>query len=134
MELGWAPLHEVTLPGGRRADILAMRPDGQIVCIEIKSGEADFRGDAKWQAYRPFCDAFYFAVDNDFPQALLPGDVGVIVAAETASLIREAPSHPMAPARRRQLGLAFARLAAQRLWAVQDPPGAASLATALRAE
>ena len=32
--LGWAPLHEVPLPNGRRADILALRPDGGFVCIE----------------------------------------------------------------------------------------------------
>ncbi len=35
--LGWAPLHEVPLPNGRRADILALRPDGGFVCIEVKS-------------------------------------------------------------------------------------------------
>ena len=28
LRLGWAPLHEVALPNGRRADILALRAAG----------------------------------------------------------------------------------------------------------
>ena len=69
--LGWAPLHEVALPNGRRADILALCPDGSFVCIEVKSGPRDFLTDLKWPDYRAFSDALYFAVDVDFPQALL---------------------------------------------------------------
>src|SRR5271165_6864166 len=72
LALGWAPLHEVTLPNWRRADILALRPDGGFVCIEVKSGPRDFLTDTKWPEYRDFCDALYFAVDPDFPDDLLP--------------------------------------------------------------
>lgn len=133
-ELGWAVVHEMGLPDGRRADIMALRPTGGLVCIEIKSGEMDFRLDAKWQAYRAFCDGLYFAVDADFPQAVLPPDVGLIVAEETACVIRDAVEHRLAPATRRVLTLQFARLAAQRLWALQDPAGAAALQAALRVE
>ena len=75
-QMGWAPLHEVALPNGRRADILALRPDGDFVCVEVKSGVADFVVDAKWPEYRDFSDALYFAVDADFPRELLPADVG----------------------------------------------------------
>ncbi len=46
LHLGWSPLHEVRLPNGRRADILALRPDGGFVCIEVKSGLPDFLADA----------------------------------------------------------------------------------------
>jgi hypothetical protein len=121
-ELGWAPLHEVTLPNGRRADILALRRDGEFACIEVKSGPLDFLSDAKWPEYRDFSDALYFAVDADFPQALLPPDVGVIVtASDEAVVLREAPRHPMVAARRRALTLRFASLAACRLEAVVDP-------------
>src|SRR5579872_5362776 len=79
LRLGWAPLHEVALPNGRRADILALRPDGGFTCIEVKSGPRDFLVDQKWPEYRDFADALFFAVDIDFPQALLPPDTGLIV-------------------------------------------------------
>ncbi len=126
--LGWAAIHEVPLPNGRRADLLALRPDGQLVCIEVKSGARDFLTDDKWQEYRPFADALYFAVDNDFPLALLPDDLGLILAdAEDAELVREAPAHPMTPARRRALLQRFAMLAAQRLACFEDPQGISML-------
>ena len=74
--LGWAPLHEVPLPNGRRADILALRSDGGFACIEVKSGVRDFLADAKWPEYRAVSDALYFAVDDAFPLDLLPADAG----------------------------------------------------------
>jgi len=133
--LDWAPLHEVTLPNFRRADILALRPDGGFVCIEVKSGPRDFLVDTKWPDYRDFADALYFAVDADFPQDLLPAEVGLIVAAGLeAELVRDAPSHPVPAARRRALLHRFAVLAAGRLAAVEDPAGFVALRTALRAE
>jgi len=125
----------VPLPNGRRADILALRPDGCFACIEVKSGERDFLADAKWPEYREFSDALFFAVDDDFPQALLPEDVGLIVACDgAAELLREAPAHPLAPARRRALLHRFAWLAASRLAMLEDPAGAALLRAALRVE
>ena len=121
-DLGWAPLHEVALPNGRRADILALRRDGDFACIEVKSGPLDFLADSKWPQYRDYADALYFAVDADFPQALLPADVGVIVTADDdAAVLREAPTHRMASARRRALTQRFATLAACRLEALVDP-------------
>jgi hypothetical protein len=126
--LGWAPLHEVALPNGRRADILALRPDGGFVCIEVKSGPVDFLTDSKWPEYREFCDALYFAVHADFPRGLLPLDVGVIVtAADDAALLREAPVHKLPPARRRALLHRFAVLAACRLENTLDPLDAFAL-------
>lgn len=134
-QLGWAPLHEVALPNGRRADILALRPDGGFACIEVKSGERDFLVDAKWPDYRDFSDALFFAVDAEFPLALLRADVGLIVACDgVAELLREAPAHPLAPARRRALLHRFAMLAAGRLAALEDPAGAALLRAALLVE
>jgi hypothetical protein len=133
--LGWAPLHEVPLPDGRRADILALRPDGGFAILEIKSGLRDFLVDAKWPAYRAYCDALYFAVDADFPQEILPEAAGLVVVAEgEAALLREAPLHPLAAARRRSLTHRFAQLAGLRLAAVEDPAGFAELRAALRAE
>ena len=133
--MAWVPLHEVMLPNGRRADILALRPDGGFVCIEVKSGPRDFLVDAKWPEYRDYADALFFAVDADFPQDLLPAETGLIVAAGLeAELLRDAPAHPMLGARRRALLQRFAVLAAGRLAAVEDPAGFAGLRAALRVE
>ncbi len=131
LRLNWAPLHEVTLPNGRRADLLALRPDGGIACIEVKSGPRDFLADRKWPDYRDYADALYFAVDPDFPIDLLPADAGLILAEGTdAEIAREAPSHKLAPARRRALLHRFAALAATRLAAREDPAGVAALRSA----
>ncbi|HXT79677.1 MAG TPA: MmcB family DNA repair protein [Acetobacteraceae bacterium] len=135
LRFGWAPLHEVSLPNGRRADILALQPDGSFACIEIKSGPRDFLVDMKWREYRDFSDALFFAVDTDFPQDLLPGDTGLIVAAGLeAELLREAPPHRLPGARRRMLMHRFALLAAGRLAAMEDPVGFADGRAALRVE
>jgi hypothetical protein len=101
----------------------------------VKSGARDFLADAKWTEYRAFSDALYFAVDADFPLALLPCDTGLIVAADRAAeLLREAPAHPLAPARRRSLLHRFAVLAAGRLASLEDPAGIAALRAGLRVE
>jgi hypothetical protein len=135
LRMGWSPLHEVTLPTGRRADILALRQDGGFACIEVKSGARDFLSDTKWPAYRDFSDALYFAVDADFPLDLVPMETGLIVAAPPlAEILREAPATPLAPARRRALLHRFATLAALRLAALEDPGGMAELRGALRVE
>jgi hypothetical protein len=135
LRLGWAPLHEVPLPNGRRADILALQPDGCFICIEVKSGARDFLTDTKWPEYRDFSDALFFAVDTDFPRDLLPAETGVIIAAGgEADLLREAPSHKLPGARRRALMQRFAVLAAGRLAAIEDPVGLADLRAALRVE
>ena len=136
--LGWATLHEVPIPNGRRCDILALRPDGGFACVEVKSGPRDFLTDAKWPDYRDFADALYFAVDDLFPLALLPADVGVIVACVhapgEAALIRDAPEHRLPPARRRALTHRFAVLAASRLTMLEHPSITSSFRAALRVE
>ncbi|MBC7800115.1 MAG: MmcB family DNA repair protein [Gemmatimonadaceae bacterium] len=135
LHLGWSALHEMPLPNGRRADIMALRPDGGFACIEVKSGPRDFLTDGKWPEYRAFSDCLYFAVDQDFPLALLPDDTGLIVACgNEAEVLREAPSHPLPPARRRAQLHRFATLAAQRLAWLQDPEAQVSVRMALRAE
>jgi hypothetical protein len=113
--LGYAPLTEVVLPNGRRADIMALGPRGQIAIAEVKSGLEDFRVDRKWGEYLPYCDTFFFAVAPEFPRDILPGEPGLIVAdAFDGAVLREAPATPLAAARRKALTLAFGRLAAFR--------------------
>jgi hypothetical protein len=113
--LGYAPLAEVTLPNGRRADIMALGPRGEIAIAEVKSGILDFRTDQKWGDYLPYCDHFYFAVAPEFPREILPEDPGLIVAdAFGGAVLREPPVTPLAGARRKALTIAFGRLAAMR--------------------
>ncbi len=115
VSLGYAPLLEVGLPNGRRADIMALGPKGDIFIVEVKSGLLDFKTDRKWGEYAPYCDAFAFAVAPEFPREILPEEPGLIVADQFGgAVLREAGPVPLAPARRKALTLAFARLAAVR--------------------
>ena len=114
-DLGYAPLLEVCLPNGRRADVMALGRKGDIVIVEVKSGLDDYRVDRKCPEYAPFCDAFYFAVAPEFPDGVLPDAPGLIVAdGFGGAVVREAPVSALAPARRKALIIAFGRLAAMR--------------------
>ena len=67
--------------------------------------------------------------------AVLPPDTGLIVACgPEAEMLRDAPPHPLAPARRRALMQRFAIIAAQRLAWLEDPAAMNGIRTALRAE
>lgn len=124
LDMGYAPLLEVGLPNGRRADVMALGRRGDIVICEVKSGIEDYRCDQKWRDYGPFCDAFFFAVAPEFPPDLIGEDCGLIVAdGFGGAVVREAPVLALAPARRRALTLAFGRLGALR--AIRDPASAA---------
>ncbi len=113
---------EFPLPSGRRADIAALGPKGEIWIVEVKSSVEDFRTDRKWQDYRAHCDRLFFAVALEFPRQLLPQDTGLMVADPYgAHILRSAPEHRMAPATRKALTLRFARLAAARWHAAFDP-------------
>ena len=90
-------------------------PKGRLVIAEIKSCEADFTADEKWEDYLGFCDEFYFAVNAEFPRALLPEREGLIIAdAFGGAIIRPSPERAMAAARRKAITLRFARQAAAR--------------------
>ena len=114
-QLGYAPLLEAPLPNGRRADVMALGPRGEVVIVEVKSSLEDFRADQKWREYLPYCDAFYFAVAPEFPRAALPHGPGLIVAdGFGGAILSEAPATTLPGARRKALTLSFARLAALR--------------------
>lgn len=122
--LGYAPLLEVGLPNGRRADIMAIGPRGQIAVAEVKSSLEDFRTDRKWGEYLAFCDSFFFAVAPEFPRDFLPDEPGLIVADSfDGAVLREAPVVALAGARRKALTVAFARLAAGRALLAGAPSG-----------
>jgi hypothetical protein len=122
--LGYSVVGELPLPSGRRADLVALGGDGEIVIVEIKSSVADFRADQKWMDYRLHCDRLFFATVVDVPREIFPKDAGLIVAdAFGASIICEAPEHRLAAARRKSVMLRFAHAAALRLQALADPQG-----------
>lgn len=122
LDLGYAPLLEVPLANGRRADVCGVNAKGQIVIIEVKSCVADFAVDFKWTDYEDFCDLFYFAVPADFPLDLLVHPFeggaapGIILADKFGGAVYRAASvAPLAPARRKAMTLYLARLGAERL-------------------
>ena len=121
-EHGCAVLTEFTLASGRRADVTAIKPDGTIWIIEIKSSPEDFYVDVKWPEYRDYCDQLYFAAPPSLDHVILPDDAGLIVADQYgAEILRYAPPHPLVAARRKAVTLSFARVAAQRLHGLWDP-------------
>ena len=108
-QLSMACVTEMRLANGRRSDIMALGDKGELWIIEVKSCRADYESDAKWHEYRPFCDRLFFAVNEDFPAELLPLDVGLIIADQFGgAMVRPAPEHKIAGARRKALTLRFA--------------------------
>lgn len=118
----FACLEEFTPERGKRVDVMALGPKGEIWVIECKSSRADFASDSKWAGYLDWCDRYFWAVDAAFPTELLPDGTGLIVAdAYDAEILRMAPETRLAPARRTALIRRFARHAALRLQALRDP-------------
>ena len=114
-DLGHAPLSEFTLPSGRRLDVAAVSPDGQLVGVEIKVSVEDLRGDRKWPEYLAYCDQYFFAVPEGFPQGHLPEAHGLIVADRFGgAIIRPSQSFTVAGSRRKAVLIRFARTAAER--------------------
>jgi len=119
---GWSTIAELPLANGRRADLVAIDSTSVIHIIEIKSSVADLKADHKWESYRDYCDHLSFAVTPDMPLQILPDETGLMIAdAYGAEIIRDAPHHPLPPARRRAMLLRFAQLAADRLHDLSDP-------------
>ena len=73
---GFAVLGELPLPNGRRADLVALAPDGALRIIEVKSSRADFQADRKWTEYRAYCDRFYFAAPAELEWSFFPPTPG----------------------------------------------------------
>jgi hypothetical protein len=122
LQRGYSPLTEFTLPSGRRLDVAGVSDSGEIVAVEIKVSLADLRADEKWVEYLEYCDRFYFAVPESFPQEALPAEHGLIVADRFgAGVLRESGRAVVSGARRKALLIRFARCAAERLTRAADP-------------
>ncbi len=119
---GFACLTEFTTRDGLRMDVCALGPKGEIWCVEVKSSRADFLSDRKWEGYLGWCDRFFFAVPESFPDEILPSGHGLIrTDAYGGDILRLAPEEKLAAARRRAMTLQFARNAAQRVQVLSDP-------------
>jgi len=118
---------EMPLPNGRRADLMAIGPRGELTIVEIKVAKSDLVGDGKWTDYLEYCDLFFWAVPPALAGLLeeerfLPQAAGLIVADRyDAAIVRQAAHRPLASARRKAELLHFARRAARRLSAQIDP-------------
>jgi hypothetical protein len=122
---GFSSATELPLIDGRRADVVAVNCEGEVLIVEIKSSTADLRADRKWRDYAVCCDRLYFAISEATPVEIAPREAGLIVAdAFGAEILREADLRRMASARRRAVLLRFAQAAADRLHRLADPGGA----------
>lgn len=120
--MGYESLREVKLRTGRRVDVMAINNKGRILVVEVKSGPADFRVDEKWTDYLEFCDEYYFAVDENFPQDLLPEDHGLIIAdGFGGAIVTPSADFKLNASRRKNVILRFARIGARRLAAAENP-------------
>lgn len=120
--LGFVCVEELVPASGLRVDVMALGPKGEIWIVGCKSSRADFMSDAKWHGYVPYCDRYFWAVDESFPIDLLPEETGLVIADPYgAEILRMGPEVRMASARRKAMVQKFARHAARRLQALRDP-------------
>jgi hypothetical protein len=119
---GFAVVEEFVPERGKRVDVMALGPKGQIWVVECKSSRADFTSDQKWDGYLEWCDRYFWAVDEAFPTDLLPQETGLIIAdGYDAEILRMGEERKLAGARRNAVIRRFATHAARRLHALRDP-------------
>jgi len=122
--LGFATVSELSLPSGRRADLVALNERGDIWIVEIKSSVEDLRADHKWEDYRAHCDRLFFAFTRDVPHEIFPDDTGLIVAAAYgAHMLCDAPEHRLPAPTRKLMMVRFGLAAAGRINRLIDPQG-----------
>ncbi len=110
------------LANGRRADLLAVGPKGEIWIVEIKSSLEDFRVDAKWHFYNDYFDRFFFANPVELDPAIVPDSEGLLAAdGHGAEVLRMAEHQPLPSARRKAMLLMLTRLGASRIHILMDP-------------
>ena len=114
-------LPEMPLRGGRRADMMGVDAKGHVIIVEIKTARGDLLGDNKWPDYLEHCDRFFWGLAAGLDRSPLEHDdyqpecCGVIVAdGYDFRIIRPAPLHPLAAARRKVEVERLARAALRR--------------------
>ena len=122
-QMGFAVLPEFSLATGRRADLIGIDAQGRIWIIEIKSSLQDFRADQKWHEYGDFCDRYFFAIPETLEPEIIPAQAGLIMADNWgAEILRTPEEFSLHASRRKAVTLQFARVSAQRLHSLYDPP------------
>ena len=122
--LGFSCISELSLPSGRRADLVALNERGEIWIVEIKSSVEDLRADQKWHEYRAHCDRLFFAFTQELPPEIFPQDTGLIVAdAYGAHMLCDAPEHRLPAPTRKLMTVRFGMAAALRINRLVDPQG-----------
>jgi hypothetical protein len=122
LQMGHAPLAEFVLPSGRRLDVAAVGVDGVLTGVEVKVSVEDLRGDRKWPEYLDYCDQYYFAVPEGFPDHHVPRAHGLIVADRFGgAIVRPSQVLAVSAARRKSMLIRFARCAAERFARVPYP-------------
>ena len=121
-------LSEMPLRNGRRADLMGVDPKGRIVIVEVKVQRGDLLGDGKWPDYLDFCDRFYWGLPPTIDREILDRDdyrpdcCGIVVAdGYDGEIVRPAPLHPLAAARRKVEVERIARAALRRATVAGDP-------------
>ena len=121
-------LTEMPLRNGRRADMMGIDAKGQVIIVEIKVQRGDLLGDGKWPDYLDFCDRFFWALPPGMDRSPLEGDAyrpdccGIVVAdGYDGEIVRLAPLHPLAAARRKLEVERLARTALRRARVALDP-------------
>ena len=119
---------EMPLRNGRRADLMGLDPKGRIIIVEVKVQRGDLLGDGKWPDYLDFCDRFYWGLPPHLDRNVLEGDeyrpdcCGIVVAdGYDGEIVRPAPLHPLAAARRKTEVERLARAAMRRSTVALDP-------------
>lgn len=109
LHLGYACHHELgVMPWGRRrADVLAVKLNGDIAVAEIKSSVPDFVSDGKWADYLPYCNRMWFVFTEDTYEKLqAKGETTKIREAGVGILVLSSASgwlESKAPSRRRHM-------------------------------
>ncbi|MEO1043962.1 MAG: MmcB family DNA repair protein [Pseudomonadota bacterium] len=119
---------EVSLPNGRRCDLVGLDPKGAVTIIEIKTARSDLLGDDKWTEYLDYCDRFYWALPPEFEHGLVDREVfqpqrtGLVVAdSYDGELVRAAARHALAAPRRNVMVRELARVTMRRAAQLADP-------------
>ena len=119
---------EMPLRNGRRADLMGLDPKGRIIIVEVKVQRGDLLGDGKWPDYLDFCDRFYWGLPPHLDRNVLEGEeyrpdcCGIVVAdGYDGEIVRPAPLHPLAAARRKTEVERLARAAMRRSTVALDP-------------
>lgn len=121
----FAAVAELPLASGRRADLVALGPRGEVWIVEVKSSPEDLRADRKWPDYRLHCDRLFFATLPEVAHAPFPEEAGFILSdGHAAEIVRMAPEHRLAGATRKVMMLRIAAHAARRLHDLEDPEAA----------